>query len=83
MSRTSVSIEANNLRAGTYLLNVKDEGIQQVLRMVKQLNFYDIKTNNPEFFQGYFFFVLSKITYLLIIDIQKLATKNQVLYFSY
>lgn len=49
--------------------------------MIKQLNFYNIKTNSPEFFQGYFFFVLSKITYLLIIDIQKLATKNQVQYF--
>ena len=33
---TSVSIEATNLRPGTYLLQVKGDGVQQVLKVIKQ-----------------------------------------------
>lgn len=33
---TSVSIEAVNLRPGTYLLQVKGDGMQQVLKVIKQ-----------------------------------------------
>jgi ELWxxDGT repeat protein len=33
---TSVSIEAGNLRPGTYLLQIKGDGVQQVLKVIKQ-----------------------------------------------
>lgn len=33
---TSVSIEADNLRPGTFLLQVKGDGVQQVLKVIKQ-----------------------------------------------